>query len=51
MALALVTTFAACLWVVLWAVGIKGSDAVMLSLVIVLLAATVKSLARFVPGK
>jgi hypothetical protein len=51
MGLALTTTFAACLWIVLWALGVKGFDGVLLALVIVLLGATVRSLAHFLPGR
>jgi hypothetical protein len=50
MSLALVTTFALCLWIVLWAVGAKGFDAMMLTVVIVLVAATLKSLSKYLPG-
>jgi len=50
MALALTTTLALCLWVTLWAVGVKGFDAIMLTAVIVLVAATLKSLAKYLPG-
>ncbi len=50
MALAFTTTLALCLWVALWAVGVKGFDAILLSLVIIILAATLKSLTRFLPN-
>lgn len=50
MGLALVTTLALCLWVSLWSVGVKGFDAMMLTVVIVLVAATLKSLAKYLPG-
>jgi hypothetical protein len=50
MGLALVTTLAFCLWVVLWAIGVKGFDGMMITLVIVLVAATLKSLTQFLPG-
>jgi hypothetical protein len=50
MGLAITTTFALCLWVVLWALGIKGFDGILLSIVIVLVAATLKSLMRFLPS-
>jgi hypothetical protein len=50
MGLALTTTLAFCLWVFLWAIGVKGFDGMMITLVIVLVAATLKSLARFLPG-
>ena len=50
MGLAFVTTLALCLWVTLWAVGAKGFDAFMLTVVIVLVAATLKSLLKYLPG-
>jgi hypothetical protein len=50
MGLALVTTLAFCLWVFLWAIGVKGFDGMMITLVIVLVAGTLKSLAKFLPG-
>ncbi len=50
MGLALVTTFAFCLWVVLWAIGVKGFDGFMITLVILLVAGTIKSLGKFLPG-
>jgi hypothetical protein len=51
MALALATTFAFCLWVVLWALGVKGFDGILVAGLIVLLAATAKSVGRHLPGK
>jgi len=50
MGLALVTALAFCLWVVLWALGVGGFDGFMLTVVIILVAATLKSLAHFLPG-
>jgi hypothetical protein len=50
MGLAFTTTLALCLWVALWAVGTKGFDAFMLTLVIVLVGATLKSLTKYLPG-
>jgi len=50
MGLALVTTLALCLWIVLWAVGVKGVDGIMLTVVVVLVAATLKSLLKYLPG-
>jgi len=51
MGLALTTTFAICLWVVLWALGVKGFDGILLALVIVLIGATIRSVASFLPGR
>jgi hypothetical protein len=50
MGLALVTTLAFCLWITLWALGAKGFDAMMLTVVIILVAATLKSLLKYLPG-
>jgi hypothetical protein len=50
MGLALITALAFCLWVVLWALGVKGFDGMLITLLILIVAATVKSLARFLPG-
>jgi hypothetical protein len=50
MGLALVTTFAFCLWIVLWAIGIKGFDAIMLTGLIILVAASIRALRHFLPG-
>jgi hypothetical protein len=50
MGLALTTTLALCLWVSLWSVGVKGFDGFMLTVVIVLVAATLKSLTKYLPG-
>ena len=51
MALTLWTTFALTLWVVLWAVGIKSFDAFMLSILIIVVGATVESLKRYLPNR
>jgi len=50
MGLALTTTLAFCLWVFLWAIGVKSFDAFMITIVIVLIAGTLKSLTKFLPG-
>ena len=50
MGLALTATFAFCLWVFLWAIGVKGFDGMMITLVIVLVAGSIKSLGKFLPG-
>lgn len=50
MGLALTTTLALCLWVVLWSVGVKGFDGILLTVVIVLIGATLKMLTRYLPG-
>ena len=50
MALLLTTIFSAALWVVLIALGAKPFDALMLSVLIVLIAGTAKAVAPFLPG-
>jgi hypothetical protein len=50
MGLALTAALAFCLWIVLWALGVKSFDGFMITLVILLVAGTLKSLAKFLPG-
>ena len=50
MGLFLSFTFGMALWVVLWAIGGKALDAMMLTLLIVLGAAIARIMAPFLPG-
>jgi hypothetical protein len=50
MGLALTATLAFCLWVFLWAIGVKGFDGMLITLVILVVAGTLKSLTKFLPG-
>lgn len=50
MALAIATTVALCLWIVLWALGISSFDGLMLSVGIVLVVGTLRSLGQYLPG-
>jgi len=50
MGLALTATFAFCLWVFLWAIGVKSFDAILITLLILVIAGTIKSLGKFLPG-
>lgn len=50
MGLALTATFAFSLWIVLWAIDVKGFDGILITLAILVVAGTIKSLARFLPG-
>jgi hypothetical protein len=50
MALLLTTIFSAALWVVLISLGTKPFDALLLSVLIVLVAATVQAFGQFLPG-
>jgi hypothetical protein len=50
MGLLLTTIFSAALWIVLLSLGTKPFDALMLSVLLVLLAATAQVLGSFLPG-
>ncbi len=50
MGLALTAALAFCLWVFLWGIGTSGLDGILITLVILVIGATVKSLGRFLPG-
>jgi hypothetical protein len=49
--LALTTTAGFILWVVLWSIGTKGFDALLPALLMVLVAAATRLLARYLPGR
>jgi len=51
MGLVLATTFGLCVWIVLWAIGWKTQDAFMITAVIIMLAATAKILAPYLPDR
>ena len=51
MGLILTATAGLCLWIVLWALGSSGFDAIMLAVVMVLLAIGVRTLLPFLPGR
>ena len=44
------TTFGLILWIVLWAIGVKAFDAFMITVLIAVVAATVRMLAPYLPG-
>src|SRR3954449_2618979 len=46
----LATTFGLILWLVLWAIGVKAFDAFMLTVLIALVAVTLRMLAPYMPG-
>jgi hypothetical protein len=50
MLLVLSTAAALVLWIILWALGAKGFDAFMVSIVIILLSATASAILPFLPG-
>jgi hypothetical protein len=48
----LLTTIAALsLWIVLWAIGVKSFDAFMLTVLLILIAATARLMAPYLPGR
>lgn len=51
--MAFVFTVAAglCAWIALWALGAKGFDAFMVTIVVILLGATAKLLVPYLPGR
>jgi hypothetical protein len=51
MGLAAVVTFALCLWVALWAIGVKALDGMLLALAIIVVAAAVKLLSGYLPSQ
>jgi hypothetical protein len=51
MGLVLTTTFGLVLWIVLWAIGAKGLDAFLIAAVVIMLGATGRILAPYLPGR
>jgi len=50
MGLLLTTVVGLVIWVVLWAVGAKGFDAFMVTALLIVVAATARMFAPFLPG-
>jgi hypothetical protein len=50
MGLFITTVVGLVIWVVLWAVGAKGFDAFMITLLLIVTAATARMIAPFLPG-
>jgi hypothetical protein len=50
MGFVLAATFGFMVWIVLWALGAKGFDAFMITVLILVVAATGRILAPFLPG-
>ena len=50
MGVVLATTFGLIIWLVLWALGAKAFDAFMITVLIALVAVTVRMLAPYLPG-
>jgi hypothetical protein len=51
MGLILTATAGLCLWIVLWALNVKGFDAILIAVVMVLVAILVRNLLPFLPGR
>jgi hypothetical protein len=51
MGLVLATTLGLVLWIVLWAIGTKALDAFLITTVVILVGATGKILAPYLPGR
>jgi hypothetical protein len=51
MGLILTATAGLVVWIVLWSLGTKGFDSFMLAVAIILVGATLKMLARYLPGR
>ena len=50
MGLVLATTLGLVVWVVLWAIGAKSFDAFLITIAIVMIAATVRIFSPYLPG-
>jgi hypothetical protein len=50
MGLVVGTTFGLIVWIVLWALGIKAFDAFLITVLVVLVGATARMLAPYLPG-
>ena len=50
MGLILTTTAGLCLWIVLWAIGVKSFDAFLLTLGMIIVAATARMILPSLPG-
>lgn len=46
----LAATFGFAVWIVLWALGAKGFDAFMITILIIVVGATLRILTPFLPG-
>jgi hypothetical protein len=50
MGLVVATTVGLVIWIVLWALGVKAFDAFMITVLLVLLGATMRIVAPYLPG-
>lgn len=51
MGVILTTTAALCLWIILWALGIKGFDGILIAAAMVVIAIGVSNLLPYLPGR
>jgi hypothetical protein len=51
MGLILTITAGLCLWIVLWALGLSGFDAILIGILMVLIAVSVRTVIPFLPGR
>jgi hypothetical protein len=51
MGLVVATTFGLVVWIVMWALGIKAFDAFLITMLVILLGATARIIAPYLPGK
>ena len=51
MGLILTGTAGLCLWIVLWALGVSGLDAILIAVLMVLVAVATRNVLPFLPGR
>lgn len=51
MGLVVATTFGLVVWIVMWALGIKAFDAFLITVLVILLGATARIIAPYLPSK
>ncbi len=51
MGLIITATAGLCLWIVLWALGVSGFDAILIAILMVLVAIGVRNVLPFLPGR
>jgi hypothetical protein len=50
MGLVVATTFGLIIWIVMWALGVKAFDSFLITVLVVLVGATARMLAPYLPG-
>jgi hypothetical protein len=50
MGLVVATTFGLVIWLVMWALGVKAFDAFLITILVVLVGATARMIAPYLPG-